>query len=284
MATTSVTRLNWRGRTETSAFVLLAVGAAGTVATAVTAWAVANSPILVNRSGDAIWRSLFVAVYVAFGAYIWWRRPESRLGPIVAGGGFMYAVMSLNASGAPLAYTLGMVAWVVMVLYFMYMYLCVPRGWLESLFDRRFLLAFVLSTAVVWGLILAVSPTLPVGSDFTNCGTNCPHNALQIVSGHAQLSTALLTASDIVLTLGTIGVAMLVFSKARSSDSSTPARIDPAGRRRARHRRRVCGLAVRSPRFPGDEGRAEDRQRCHWRWRSRSRSSSARFAGICSPR
>ena len=217
MATTSVSGLKWKGRTETSAFALLAVGAAGTVATAVTAWTVASSPILVNRSGDAIWRSLFVAVYVAVGAYMWWRRPESRLGPIVAGGGFLYAVVSLNASGAPLAYTLGMVAWVVMVLYFMYMYLCVPRGWLESLFDRRFLLAFVLSTAVVWGLILAVSPTLPAGSDFTNCGTNCPHNALQIVSGNTQLSTALLTASDIVLTLGTIGVAMLVFSKARSS-------------------------------------------------------------------
>ena len=79
------------------------------------------------------------------------------------------------------------------------------------------MLVFVLGTAVVWGVILAVSPTLPVGSDFTNCGTNCPHNALQIVSGSARLSTALLTASDIVLTLGTIGVAMLVFSKARSS-------------------------------------------------------------------
>ena len=197
--------------------VVVAVGVAGIVATGVTAWAVANSPILVNRSGDAIWRSSFVAVYVAVGAYMWWRRPESRLGPIVAGVGFIYAGVSLNASGAPLAYTLGMVVWVAMVLYVMYMYLCVPRGWLESLFDRRFMLAFVLGTAVVWGLILAVSPTLPVGSDFTNCGTNCPHNALQIVSGSARLSTALLTASDIVLTLGTIGVAMLVFSKARSS-------------------------------------------------------------------
>ena len=217
MTTAAVSRLEWGKRTETSVFVLLAVGAAGIVATALTAWAVANSPILVNRSGDAVWRSLFVAVYVAVGAYIWWRRPESRLGPIVAGVGFLYAAVSLNASGAPLAYTLGMVAWVVMVLYVMYMYLCVPRGWLESLFDRRFLLVFVLSTAVVWGLILAVSPTLPAGSDFTNCGTNCPHNPLQIVSGHAQLGVALLTASDIVLTLGTIGVAMLVFSKARSS-------------------------------------------------------------------
>ena len=86
----------------------------------VTVWAVANSPILVNRSGDVIWRGLFVAVYVAVGEYSWWRRPESRLGPIVAGAGFLYAVTSMNASGDPLVYTLGMVVWAGYVLYAIY--------------------------------------------------------------------------------------------------------------------------------------------------------------------
>lgn len=93
---------------ETRRVVLVAVGVAGIVATAVTAWAVANSPILVERSGDVVWRSLFVAVYVPVGEYTWWRRPESRLGPIVAGIGFLYGVTSMNASGDALVYTLGM--------------------------------------------------------------------------------------------------------------------------------------------------------------------------------
>jgi hypothetical protein len=111
--------------------VLVAVGVAGIVATAVPAWAVANSPILVDRSGDVIWRSLFVAAYVAVGEYTWWRRPERWLGPIVAGSGFLYSVTSLNASGAPVAYTLGIVAWAVYIVYAGYMSLCFPRGRLE---------------------------------------------------------------------------------------------------------------------------------------------------------
>ncbi len=217
MATASVSGFRVGRRSASDALVLAAIGVAGAVATAATAWAVANSPILVARTGDVIWRSLFVAAYVAVGAYTWWRRPESRLGPIVAGAGFLYSLTSLNASGAALAYTVGMVVWAAYIVYIGYMYLCFPRGRLESRLERGFMAAFALSTAVLWGLILPLSPTLPAGSDFTNCGTGCPHNALQIVGGHAATGMALSTAFDIVFTIAAIGVAMLVFSKARSS-------------------------------------------------------------------
>ena len=189
---------------------------AGTLATIVTAWAVANSPILVGTTADVIWRSLFVSAYVAVGAYTWWRRPASPLGPLVAGAGFLYSVTSLNASGAPLAYTIGMVAWAGYIVYVGYLYLCFPRGRLESTLERGFMLAFALSAVVVWGLILLLSPTLPAGGDFTNCGTACPHNALQIVTGYANTGAVLLTAADIVFTIAAIGVAMLVFNRARS--------------------------------------------------------------------
>jgi hypothetical protein len=94
--------VGWSRRTERT-LVVSAVAAAGIVAATVTAWAVANSPILVDASSVAVWRSLFVSSYVAVGAYTWWRRPQSPLGPVVAGVGFIYAVTSLNASGAPLA-------------------------------------------------------------------------------------------------------------------------------------------------------------------------------------
>ncbi len=217
MATASISALPWTQRSDLRAVVLVAVGAAGALATAATVWAVAHSPILVDRTGDVVWRGLFVAAYVAVGGYSWWRRPESRLGPLVAGSGFLYAATSMNASGVPLVYTLGMVVWAVYIVYTGYLYLCFPRGWLESQLERRFMLAFVLSTGVVWGLILLLSPRLPAGSDFTNCGTSCPHNALQIATGHVTLGMALVTSSDIVLTIAAIGVAMLVFHKSRSS-------------------------------------------------------------------
>ena len=216
MTTSSVRASEVSRRSESRAVVLTAVAVAGTLATSVTAWAVANSPILADSAVDAIWRSLFVSTYVAVGAYTWWRRPASPLGPLVAGAGFLYSVTSLNASREPLAYTIGMVVWAIYIVYVGYLYLCFPRGHLESTLERGFMLAFVLSAVVVWGLILALSPTLPAGGDFTNCGTACPPNALQIVSGHADTGAALLTAADIVFTIAALGVAMLVFNKARS--------------------------------------------------------------------
>ena len=139
-----------------------------------------------------------------------------RLGQLLQALGFCTAVTSLNASGVPLAYTFGMVAWAGYIVYVGDLYLCFPRGRLESALERGFILAFALSTFVVWGLILLLSPTLPAGGDFTNCGTDCPPNALQIVTGHPNIGLALTSASDIVFSIAAIGLAMLVFNKARS--------------------------------------------------------------------
>ena len=163
-----------------------------------------------------MWRSLFVAAYVAVGGYTWWRRPQSSLGPVLAGVGLIYAATSLNASSSALAYTIGMIVWAAYIVFTGYAYLCFPRGWIESSIDRRFIVAWALSTAAAWALIVLASPTLPAGSDFTNCGTECPHNALLVFRGHPAFGTALVTTSNIVLTIGALGVAMLVFHKSRS--------------------------------------------------------------------
>jgi signal transduction histidine kinase len=217
MATASVSGVDWSRRGEMRLVVGVAVGVAGAVGAAVMAWATARSPILVDPKGIAAWQGVFVASYVGVGVYTWWRRPESRLGPLVAGAGFLYSVTCLTASGAPLAYTLGTVVFAAVIVYFPYVYLCFPRGRLESRLERVFMLAFALSTALVWGLILALAPTLPPGGDFTNCGTRCPHNALQIVSGHAATGAALNTAYSVVTTISLIGIVMLISTKARSS-------------------------------------------------------------------
>lgn len=212
---------------ESRTRVALAVSLAGLVASGLTVWACANSPILVDATGTALWRSAFVASYVAVGTYSWWRRPDSRLGPLVAGVGFLYAAASLNASGAPLAYTLGMVVWVAVIVYLAYVYLCFPRGRLESATERGFVLALVVSTAVVWGLILALSPTLPLGGAFNDCGTRCPPNSLQIFPGNAGVGAALNAAFNVVTTISLIGIAMLIFHKARSTADITRRAMAP---------------------------------------------------------
>ena len=214
MATVSVSKLAWRRRVDQRAAVLVAVGVAGIVATALTAWAVANSPILVDPKSVSIWRALVVASYVAVGLYRWWRRPDGRFGPLLVGNGFLYAATSLNASGASPAYTLGMVLWAVYAVYTAYLLLSYPRGRLESRLERAFIRAYALSTAVLWGLVLALSPTFPGAGSFNDCGTRCPPNAL--VGGDPVIGTALNTAASIVFTIALIGLTMLLFDKARA--------------------------------------------------------------------
>lgn len=194
-----------------------AATAGGIIAAGVTAWACARSPILNDPTGAALWRTAFVASYVAVGVYLYRRRPDRRVGPLVAGVGFLYSVASLNASGAPLAYTLGMVAWVTVIVYLGYVYLCFPRGRLESRIERAFVVSLAVSTSVVWGMILILSPKLPPGGSFTDCGARCPPNALQVVSGHEAIGAALNAAFNVLITISLIGIAVLIFDKARSA-------------------------------------------------------------------
>src|SRR4051795_7586641 len=214
MATAAVSRLKGTRRNEASVSVLLAVGAAGAVATGLTAWAVARSPILVDPKSVSIWRALVVGSYVAVGLYTSWRRPDGRFGPLLLGNGFLYAATSFNASGASAAYTLGMLLWAVYVVYTAYLLLSYPAGRLESRLERAFIRAYALTTAGLWTLILALSPTFPGAGSFNDCGTRCPPNAL--AGGDAAIGTALNTAASIVFTIALIGLTMLLFDKARA--------------------------------------------------------------------
>lgn len=215
MATASISGLGAKERGAFGVLVLPIVGVAGVLATALTVWAVARSPILVDPMSLSIWRGLVVALYVVVGLYTWWRQPDSRLGPLLVGNGFLYAATSFNASGASAAYTFGMVLWAVYVVYTAYLLLSYPRGRLESRLERAFIRAYAVSTAVLTGLNLALSPTFPAAGAFNDCGTRCPGNAL--VGGDAVIGTALNTAASTVFTIGLIGLTMLLFNKARAS-------------------------------------------------------------------
>jgi hypothetical protein len=221
------------------------VGLVGVLTTAVTAWAVSRSPILVNPQGTSIWRSLLVASYVGVGLYTWWRRPGSRLGPLLMGNGFLYALTSFNASGAAPAYTLGMVMWAVYVVYTAYLLLSYPRGHLESGLERTFIGAYALSTAVLTALIVALSPTSPAAGSFNDCGTRCPGNAL--ADGDAAIGTAVNSAASIVFTIALIGLTMPGRERDRASRRGA---AWPAARSRvrtARRRRRSSNVVRTTP-------------------------------------
>jgi signal transduction histidine kinase len=217
VAVESITGTRFARRDRSGVLWLPVLAATGIVAVGWTAWSGVHSPVLVNAGPVGLWRAAIVAAYWGVGTYTWWRRPESRLGPVVTGVGFVYAATSPAGSGESLAHTLGIVLWAACVVCTAYMYLSFPSGRLESRLERVFMLAVAAGTAVVWGLLLALSPSLPAGGSFVNCGHRCPPNALQVLGGQPATGEALATAVRILFTASAIGVAILLVAKARSS-------------------------------------------------------------------
>jgi signal transduction histidine kinase len=201
-----------------------ALACAGALAAALTAWFVTRSPILAAPVATGVLRGVYVAAYAAVGAYTLRRRPTSRLGPLLAAIAFVYALSSLNASGDGLEFTLGMLLWAAYVVVLVSMALCFPRTRPGTRLERSFLRALALGSAVLWALILVFAEKLPRAGEFADCGTKCPANALQLVEAPAAVGSALDAAYQIGLALTLLGVAALLFVKARS-----PARL----RRRA---------------------------------------------------
>src|SRR4051794_31411219 len=88
----------------------LVLALSGLAAAVGTGWIVGQSAIVDDPTATALLRSLLVACYAAVGAYTWWRRPGTRLGPVVAGLGFVYALASLSAIDEPVPFAIGRLA------------------------------------------------------------------------------------------------------------------------------------------------------------------------------
>ena len=208
----------------TRAFAAGGLLAAGAVATAGTIWVTVPSSVLANAETIGILRGLIIASWVAAGAYMWWERPDSRLGLLVAGLALLYAPTALMASGNQWAFTTGRIALAVFVVCFTYVYLCFPGDRLVAHRDRRFVTGFALASVAVWPFVLALSDMLPPGGALNACTDRCPPNALRVVGVHHGLTESLNAVAGAVTALGLLGAAVILVSNARS-----PARL----RRRA---------------------------------------------------
>ena len=115
--------------------------------------------------------------------------------------------------------------WAVYVVYTAYLLLSYPRGRLEGRLERGFIRAYAVSTAVLTGLNVALSPTFPGAGAFNDCGARCPANALG--GGDVAIGTGLNTAASTVFTIGLIGLTMLLFDKARASGPASRRAVTP---------------------------------------------------------
>jgi signal transduction histidine kinase len=79
--------------------------------------------------------------YVAAGLIAWWRRPDSRLGPLMIAGGFAIGISALQLANDLTLTTIGSVVDVLPVAIFLHVYLAFPDGRLRSRSERWLVVA-----------------------------------------------------------------------------------------------------------------------------------------------
>jgi signal transduction histidine kinase len=74
-----------------------------------------------------------VLSYVFSGAVAWWRRPESRFGPLMIAGGFLTLLTCLSSANSPLPFTIGQALDLLPFAVFLHVFLAFPSGRLRGL-------------------------------------------------------------------------------------------------------------------------------------------------------
>jgi signal transduction histidine kinase len=195
-------------------FVALAL--AGVVSASLAGALVWTSPLVEHAHATAAGKAVLVAAYVGVGLYTWWQRPSSRLGPLLAGAGFLYTATSLAAVDDDLLFTIGRLSLAVLIVYFVYLFASVPRGRLNGPFEHRFVAGAAAVSALLWAVLLLAADRLPHGGPLTDCQEACPGNGLQVIQTRHEFSTALGLATNVVTALIAVGIVGLLARKAAS--------------------------------------------------------------------
>jgi signal transduction histidine kinase len=122
--------------------------------------------------------------FIGVGLYAWGRRPDNRVGTLMAATGFAWLVAAASFSDLPLVFTLGQVFGAVFFAVVMHLLLAFPSGRLQSLAERRIVVAaYLLTTVINLPLWLFADPK-DLGCD------DCPRNVILIESKESLVTTA----------------------------------------------------------------------------------------------
>ena len=149
--------------------VLLGIALAVCVAAAITVAVDVTSDQLSQPVVHAILLGWIMLPYIFGGVVAWWRRPDSRFGPLMVAAGFGMFLASLNSANADLLYTIGSAFDLLVVVLFLHVFLAFPTGKLERKVER---------VLVTVGYVVALGLQL-IGMALGSYG---PDNLLNIVS------------------------------------------------------------------------------------------------------
>ena len=116
----------------------------GGIALAGVALAVVELALAIPHDGNDIQIALLLWItlpYIAAGLIAWWRRPDSRLGPLMVAGGFAIGISSLQLADDLTITTIGALFDILPVAIFLHVYLAFPDGRLRSRIERWLVVA-----------------------------------------------------------------------------------------------------------------------------------------------
>jgi signal transduction histidine kinase len=157
--------------------------------------------ILTNEELDAAgaWGAGSLVVgwgFVGVGLFAWGRRPDNRVGMLMAATGFAWFVSGLTFSDVPLIFTIGQLFGSLFFAVVVHLLLAFPSGRLQSRLERRIVgAAYVLTTVVVAPLLLFAD------SDALEC-ESCPDNVLLLEPNESLVTT--------ITSILNIGAAVLI--------------------------------------------------------------------------
>ena len=188
--------------------VLCVLAAAGVIAAGVSvALALASDHVAEPGLQAALldWVSL---PYILGGLIAWWRRPDSRFGPLMVAAGFAMFVSSLQWTSAVLPYTVGLAFDLLPPALFIHVFLAFPSGRLERRVER---VVVVAAYSVGVGLQLVKMALGGVAGD----------NLLTIA---AEPAAALTVQRVQLITLSVLALTAVALLAARRRDHGRPLR------------------------------------------------------------
>ncbi|MEA2455210.1 MAG: hypothetical protein QOI45_1472 [Thermoleophilaceae bacterium] len=192
---------------------LWALAAAGVVLGLVDLGLILNSDLLHTPGAWGAGALLTGWGFIGVGLYAWGRRPDNRVGMLMAATGFAWLVGVSGFSNLPLVFTFGQLLGAVFFAVVIHLLLAFPNGRLQGVAERRIVLATYLVTTVgVLPLWLFADPKQ------LDCA-ECPSNVLLV---HANESLVR-TLGTIVNVIGAVLVAAVLVVLVRRWRRATPA-------------------------------------------------------------
>jgi signal transduction histidine kinase len=173
--------------------------------------------ILANDDLDnaGLWAAGGVAVgwsFIGVGLFAWWRRPDNRVGMLMAGTGFAWLAAGMGLSDLPLVFTLGKVFGSLYLAVFLHLMLVFPSGRFQSALEKRIVaIAYVVTTVGLIPLWLVADPAE------LDCDS-CPDNLL-LVDANETLFNALGTVANLI---GAALIGAVLFILVRRWRRATP--------------------------------------------------------------